>query len=58
MRLMTGEVDVITRWRTAHFAAREARAKAAGGVACLTSEDGEKGVRAFREKRPPVWTGR
>ncbi|HEU0221332.1 MAG TPA: enoyl-CoA hydratase, partial [Paracoccaceae bacterium] len=27
-------------------------------VEALQSEDQDGGVRAFREKRPPVWTGR
>jgi crotonobetainyl-CoA hydratase len=45
--------------RTAHLAATEAQALRLPAVnACLQSADGEEGVRAFQEKRPPVWSGR
>ncbi len=45
--------------RTAHLTAAEAQAQRLPAViACLQSADGEEGVRAFREKRPPQWTGR
>jgi len=45
--------------RTAHLAAAEARAQRLSAlIECLQSADAEEGVRAFREKRPPVWTGR
>jgi crotonobetainyl-CoA hydratase len=45
--------------RTAHLAAAEAQAQRLPAVVdCLQSADGDEGVRAFREKRPPVWTGR
>jgi crotonobetainyl-CoA hydratase len=45
--------------RTAHLAATEAQAlRLPEVIACLQSADGEEGVRAFQEKRPPVWSGR
>jgi crotonobetainyl-CoA hydratase len=44
--------------RTAQLAATEAQAQRLPALMeCLASSDGEEGVRAFREKRPPVWTG-
>ena len=44
--------------RTAHLAATEAQAlRLPAVIACLQSADGEEGVRAFQEKRPPVWSG-
>ncbi len=44
--------------RTAHLTAQEAREQRLPALmTCLSSNDGEEGVRAFREKRPPVWTG-
>ncbi|HJQ57151.1 MAG TPA: enoyl-CoA hydratase-related protein, partial [Vineibacter sp.] len=45
--------------RTAHLTAAEAQAQRLPAVVeALQSEDGEEGVRAFREKRKPVWRGR
>jgi crotonobetainyl-CoA hydratase len=45
--------------RTVHLTAAEARAQRLPAlIECLQSADAQEGVRAFREKRPPVWTGR
>ena len=45
--------------RTAQITPQEAQAlRLPALVACLASDDGEEGVRAFRDKRPPVWSGR
>lgn len=45
--------------RTAQLTPQDAQAlRLPAVVECLESRDGEEGVRAFLEKRPPVWSGR
>jgi enoyl-CoA hydratase/carnithine racemase len=46
--------DLLRDTRDARSDEREVQAFAA----CLNSEDGQEGVAAFFEKRPPNWTGR
>ena len=44
--------------RTAQMAPQDAQAlRLPAVVACLESADGEEGVRAFLERRPPKWSG-
>ena len=44
--------------RAAHLSAMEAQSlRLPAMIEALNSSDGEEGVRAFREKRKPVWTG-
>jgi crotonobetainyl-CoA hydratase len=45
--------------RTAHLTPAEARdARLPAVIASVTGSDAEEGVRAFQEKRAPVWSGR
>ena len=48
-----------TARRTAQLTVEQAQSlRLPAAIACLTSQDGEEGVRAFLEKRAPVWSGR